>query len=213
MPPKRRNVQANAVLRFRRTRLVHQLDSLDGWLQHRGATTPNRDALRDQAANFRQAVLALDMPKRREPCMKIVPLGTLMRRQTRQLQALRQLRENFRKYKGTKEHHRVQLNTFVRVALADAALSERRLEQLARTWTLDDEEEAVVGRSIIGSIRNGVVELLLRRQRENLRARIAQYSATHCGLVRVIVLHVHDEALLRLKSYDSEPGGSNRPRP
>ena len=41
--------------------------------------------------------------------------------------------------------------------------SERRLEELARRWTLDEEEEVVVGRSTIGSIRNGLVEFLFRQ--------------------------------------------------
>ena len=41
--------------------------------------------------------------------------------------------------------------------------SERRLEELARRWTLDEEEEAVVGRSTVGYIRNGLVEFLFRQ--------------------------------------------------
>jgi hypothetical protein len=136
----------------------------------------------------------------------------MVRQQQALRKALRRQQDKFGALKGAKHRHRVQLNTYVRAALADPALSERRLEELARRWTLDEEEEAVVGRSTIGSIRNGLVEFLVRRQRENLSNRIKHYAATHRGSVHVLVLHVHDEALLRLKSYTAEPGGSNRPR-
>jgi hypothetical protein len=212
MPPKRRQVQATGPLCFRRPRLLLQLDSFADWLDKRGAAAPNREPLMDQVANLRQAVLALDMPRRRGRCVTVVPLATMVRKQQALRKALRELQEKFCAFKGAKDQHRAQLNTFVRVALADPALSERRLEELARRWTLDEEEEVVVGRNTIGSIRNGLVEFLVRRQRENLSNRIKQYSATHRGAVHVLVLHVHDEALLRLKSYTAEPGGLNRPR-
>ena len=212
MPPKRRHVQATGPLCFRRPRLVLQLDSFADWLDKRGAATPNREPLMDQIANLRQAVVALDMPRRRNRCVTMVPMATMVRRQQALRKALRKQQEKFGAFKGAKDQHRVQLNTYARVALADPALSERRLEELARRWTLDEEEEAVVGRSTIGSIRNGLVEFLVRRQRENLSNRIKQYAVTHRGAVHVLVLHVHDEALLRLKSYTAEPGGPNRPR-
>ena len=163
MPPKRRHVQATGPLCFRRPRLVLQLDSFADWLDKCGAATPNREPLVDQIANLRQAVVALDMPRRRHRCVTVVPLATMRRKEYLLRKALRREQEKFCAFKGAKDQHRVQLNTFVRVTLADPALSERRLEELARRWTLDEEEEVVVGRSTIGSIRNGLVEFLFRQ--------------------------------------------------
>ena len=65
----------------------------------------------DQIANLRQAVLALDMPRRRNRCVTEVPLATMVRQQQALRKALRKQREKFGAFKGAKDQHRVQLNT------------------------------------------------------------------------------------------------------
>ena len=51
------------------------LDSFADWLDRRGATTQNREPLMDQLANLRQAVFALDMPRRPLPLRHGGPPG------------------------------------------------------------------------------------------------------------------------------------------
>ncbi len=128
------------------------------------------------------------------------------------MRKFKNLQEHFKKYRAAKEQHRIQLNTFVRVALAAPALSDRKLQELSVEWLLDDTNEQPIGKSRIGSVRSTIAHVLLEQQRDALRERIAAYAATHDGVVRLIILHVHDEARLRVKSYTASDAIRNVPR-
>ena len=93
-----RNLQP---VRFRRLRLLQQLDSLDEWLATRCGNTPNRDDLRRKAAELRTVVAKLEMP--REPqghAQRTLRYGTLCEETSKSEGKYRDLLECFNRHRG-----------------------------------------------------------------------------------------------------------------
>ncbi len=79
----------------------------------------------------------------------------------------------------------------MQTALADPALSDRKLAEMFASWAPVDMLAAPISRNTIAETRSAVAALLRELQRENLSKQAAACAELHGGSVHLTMLHVH----------------------
>ncbi|CAE7261612.1 unnamed protein product [Symbiodinium microadriaticum] len=96
---------------------------------------------------------------------------------------------------------------FVRCGLSDPNIPPRTLEQFCREF--HGEEISAISHTSITKARNAFVELIKVANNDLASTMVATLPAVGGGgdSAPVVLSHVHDEACLRLRSFDAELGG------
>lgn len=103
---------------------------------------------------------------------------------------------------GEKMEGRLHINWFIRTGLADPAIPSRTLQDWCRDF--HDTELKTISHTTIGAARDTFAEMIKISSGQALAQVVEKLPAAFESCSPPLVLtHVHDEALMRLRSYDS----------
>ena len=99
---------------------------------------------------------------------------------------------------------------FVKVMLAAPGVPARTLSQWCRDWPTEETQN--ISPCYIGPVKDAMVEVLKKLNKEIVAASVRDAGVLEGGTetLPVYIVHVHDEAAMRLKSYVSEPSPRGR---
>jgi hypothetical protein len=119
----------------------------------------------------------------------------------RQLQYQKRTRsdveEELQKLKGAKDRGMLRSDVLVKVCLSDPCFNRREVQEL-----LSCDCRAVISASSIDRVRDAFAEMLKMLVRQKVAAQVAVGVSDSKDTPPVYVLHIHDEASMRFRSYD-----------
>lgn len=180
---------------------IRAADGLADWIRQ----TPNPETYHRTAKALercREAVqedFGLDMPMQHRKVKRTLREMNLLR-QVRYHKRLRMSLE--KKLKVTKGHHlggMVAPEIFVKVGITDPAVNSRQLKKMLST-----DCQAAISHVYAGKVRDSFAEILKDLTKERLSSAIGSAPLDGRGAVAcaVYVAHIHDEAIMRFRSYD-----------
>jgi hypothetical protein len=125
-----------------------------------------------------------------------------LKRQEYHQRSQRQAKENnLKTLEGRKLGARICNVWLLRAALAPPNLPARTVVEWARDFNLDEEQ--VIGYSSVGFVRDAFCEVLKEMNRQELVSAVSGLGASGSSResLPIYITHVHDEALLRMRSY------------